>query len=173
MFLNKEHLTNLILDNFFKLPSFEYDQLKDEEKEVIFYAAKNFGFDINNNFKPTSKTVEDKKINYSAILLIRGNFGVSPNCMVEIDNKKYEANLYVKQFNVSNFRFRHIAKELLDKKNIALYPGCDEEWLYESLSDSDENLMYEKLQIIAPKTPIFQAVFDDEGSFKLTDLGVI
>jgi len=169
--LSKEEVSLLVQENRYKLGEFVFDNISDEEKKLIIECGKSFGFEVDKSLlSGTDSSFNKYKDEYSALLLVTGKYSVSPDYLVEIENKNIKTRVLVVQQSQESFRLRTIAKKLVSEKLVTLYAGCDEEWLYESLSDTQESLMYENLQKDLPEIPIFAIKFDESGDFKVEEL---
>ncbi|MFN4212503.1 MAG: hypothetical protein ACK4FL_00890 [Microgenomates group bacterium] len=115
----------------------------------------------------------------AAILIVKGNYGIYPHYTV-FDRSSQNGNLqpvevqvFVYQQTLANQRRRLLAKKLIEKKAVTLYPGCDEEYLYEVLSDEAENHLFETLKRLAKNLPIFEVKFKNDGEFEVEERGEV
>jgi hypothetical protein len=72
-----------------------------------------------------------------------------------------------------NERHRLIAKKLIEERAVKFFPDCDEEYLFEALSETTENHLFETLKRLASGLPIFEVGFENDGSFKIKEMGKV
>lgn len=127
--ISEDQLTEYIFLYKLRLPKFSFDKITPEEKEIILSAGKNFGFEA--DFKGQSFKGQSLKgpvpTNYDAALIVKGEYSVKSSGVLETDEGKINLNFFIYHFTSSNLRFKAIAKELINKKLVKLFPGCDEE----------------------------------------------
>ncbi len=114
-----------------------------------------------------------------AILLVKGDFGIYPRYTIlsgsDEDDKNIpvEVQVFVYHQSLANKRHRELAKKLVEKKAVKLYPGCDEEYLYQVLSDEAENHLFETAKRLAKGLPLFRVEFKEEGEFVVEEMGEV
>ena len=110
----------------------------------------------------------------AAVLQIKGNYSLYPaGCLVETNAGKTTVQVFVYHSDLTNQRHRKFALTLIEKKAVKLFPGCDEEYLYEALSEVSESHLFETLKRLASGLPIFQVSFDSDGSFTIEEMGKV
>lgn len=107
------------------------------------------------------------------ILQIKGPYSIYPRFFVETEGGRTAVEAFCFHSGLVDERHRFLAKKLLEEKAVKLFPGCDEEYLYEVLSDTTENHLFETLKRLAPELPIFSVVFKEDGSFAIEEMGKI
>jgi len=174
MFLDKTHISELVLANRFKLSNFTFDKLTVKEKEIVFSASSNFGFEIKEKdaFFQVDSVIESQK-KYQVVVLINGNYGIKSKYLLQTDEGVNAIEVLSYNQDLIKFRIREIAKKLIDKNLVKLYPGCDEEYLYEVLLESSDNLFFERLKKIAKDAPIYQVSFEVDGGFEVEEMGIV
>lgn len=108
-----------------------------------------------------------------AILFIKGNFGVYPRYFLDTDEGEKLVEVFVYHQTLVDRRHKFLAKKLLEKKAVILYPGCDEEYLYQVMSDETENHLMETLKRLAKGLPIFQVKFKEDKRFEIEEWGTV
>ena len=108
-----------------------------------------------------------------AILMIKGDWGVYPQYYFKTEEKEILVQVFVYHQTLVNKRHRLLAKKLIENQAVKLYPGCDEEYLYEVISEEGENHFFETLNNLAKGLPIFKVEFEKNGGFKIDDLGQV
>ncbi len=104
-----------------------------------------------------------KKDQFSAVVQIRGNYGILPR------KSKYE--VFIFHETLASERHRVLAKKLIEQTAVTLFPGCDEEYLYEALSDMTDSYLYETVARLGKGLPIYYVEFDTEGLFTIDEMG--
>lgn len=108
-----------------------------------------------------------------AILIVKGNFGIYPRFLMKTEEGVREVEVFVFQQSLVDQRHRILSKKLLEKKAVKLFPGCDEEYLYEVLSEEAEVHLFETAKRLAVGLPIFAVDFKDDGSFVVEERGEV
>ncbi len=105
-----------------------------------------------------------------AVLQIIGQESVSPRFISDIEGVNQEIEVFVFHETLVKERHRILAQKLLENDAVKLSPGTDSEYLYDALSEMTDNHLFETLKRLAVGLPIFQAVFDTDGTFNLAEL---
>lgn len=108
-----------------------------------------------------------------AVLLVKGNFGVYPQYQLETDQGKRLTEVFVYHQSLVDERHRALAKELIKNRAVVFKNGEDEEWLYNAFSDVSENHLMETAKRLAKGLPIYSVIFEEDGSFKINQQGVV
>ena len=108
-----------------------------------------------------------------AVLQIQGPYSLYSRFSEQIDQGKTQRQVFIFHSTLVNERHELIAKKLIEEKAVKLFPGCDEEYLYEALSEVTESHLFETLKRLASGLPIFQVGFDSDGSFTIKEMGKI
>lgn len=177
--LSKQQIEELVWNDKYKIDNREKASNLDEFS-VIISASENFGFDVD---KEKTKAILKKELSYEgsnedtffngAILQIRGNYSVKPTFSISTDDGDLNGNLFVFHETIANQIHRKISDKLIKNKAVKLFPGTDEEYLYEVLSESTEEQLYETLKKLALDLPIYLVEFKDDGSFKVKEVGKV
>ncbi|OGK11615.1 hypothetical protein A2954_06715 [Candidatus Roizmanbacteria bacterium RIFCSPLOWO2_01_FULL_37_12] len=179
--LSKTQLHEVILSNRYKLDSDSHASYLDEF-ELLNKTAEEYGFEVNQ--EKTAKIIKEKlkgqkntqvlKEKYEgAILQIRGVYSVKPEFALRSEEGFVKGELYVFHETATNKNHRDLAKELIEVKAVQLFPGCDEEYLYEALSEVTETYLYQTINKVAAKLPIYYVKFDEDGSFTVKDMSTV
>jgi len=105
-----------------------------------------------------------------AILQIRGDYGIYPAYAIDTNTGKKRAEFFEFHETLVENRHRILAAKLVKDKAVKLYEGCDEEYLYEALSETTDRHFYETLKQLGKDLSIYQIDFDENGDFKVIDL---
>lgn len=108
-----------------------------------------------------------------AVLIVKGKYGVYPQHYLETDQGKKLVEVFIYHQTLVDERHRLLAKELIKNKAVVFKNGEDEEWFYNALSDVAENHLMETAKRLAKGLPIYSVVFEDDGSFKVVEQGMI
>ncbi|PIY70080.1 hypothetical protein COY89_03125 [Candidatus Roizmanbacteria bacterium CG_4_10_14_0_8_um_filter_36_36] len=174
MSLDKAEISELVLANRLKLTDFVFDELTFEEKEMIFSAGRDFGFELKEKDEFFQvKPVIDSKKEYQAVIFITGNYSVKSRYLLQTNEGAVTIEVFLYHQDRVKFRVRQIAKKLINKKLVKLYPGCDEEYLYEVLLESSDSFLFERLKKIAKDLPIYQLSFETDGGFEIKEMGIV
>ncbi len=106
-----------------------------------------------------------------AVLLLEGEWGVYPQYQLETKEGKKLVEVFVYHKSLVEKRRKLIAKKLLEKKAISFRDGENEEMLVGALNNVGENHLMETAKRLAKGLPIYRVVFQDNGDFKIEELG--
>jgi len=109
----------------------------------------------------------------SAVLLIRGEWGVYPKGTVKGETGDKRTEVFVYHQTLVDLRHREFAKELIAAGAVDLGDGRDEEYLYEVLCDVSETHLMETARRLASGLPIFEVTFDKDGGFDVEEVGKV
>lgn len=107
----------------------------------------------------------------SAVLQIRGNYGVSPSFQINLSEHISETQIFIHHQTLVDQRHRELAKRWIKEGAVKLFNGCDKEYLYEVLCDVTEEHLLETAKRLGSGLPIYQVVFDAQGDFDISELG--
>lgn len=108
----------------------------------------------------------------SAVVFVKGSFGLSPRFRLSAEDGGKEGQMFVFHNTLVDARHRLLAKKLIDTKAVDLEGGLDEEYVYSSLSDACENHLMETAKRLAKGLPIYEVnVFDSTNKFEVNELG--
>ena len=102
-----------------------------------------------------------------AVLLIKGDWAVYPRYYLATDEGKKLVEVFAYHQSLADERRKILAKRLIDDGAVVLYPGCDEDYLYQVMSDEAENHLFETLNRLGKDLPIYSVVFDAQGGFDI------
>ncbi len=108
-----------------------------------------------------------------AVLMVKGNWGILPRFIIETDGGNLETQVFIYHQSLVDARHRALAIALLHQKAVALPSGCDEDYLYHTLSETAENHLMETAKRLAKGLPIFQVKFEEDGTFALGEVGKV
>ena len=179
--LSKSQLHEVIINNRYKLDN---DSLSSNLDELMLLnkTAVEFGFEVDK--KKAAKLIEEslkgqknsiylKEKYVGAVLQIRGEYSVKSEFSLGTAEGFLKGELFIFHETSINKFHKLLAEKLIDEKTVKLFPGCDEEYLYEAISEVTETYLYETLRKLAPGLPVFQVIFDAGGSFDIKEMGKI
>ena len=108
-----------------------------------------------------------------AVLMIKGGWGIWPRHKFNLNNGIYEAQVFVYHQSLVDERHRALCSAWLRQKAVKPYEGCDEDYLYQVLSEMAENHLMETAKRLAKGLPIYQVSFQNDGLFSLDEIGVV
>lgn len=142
----------------------------DLQKNPQLYHLSNEEILFISSFLEISSIKKTNNLSRSAVLMIRGDFSVYSEYDLEIEEKKQRVSVFVYHQILVDQKHRLLAKKLIENKAVKLYPGCDDEYLYQVISEEGENHLFEILKKIGKGLPIFEVKFDKEGKFEIEEL---
>jgi hypothetical protein len=172
-----EHLTR-VNANILNTPE-KTAQIDEIEKIVTDYASFSLTESAVSELKKQYIYIKDKQKNNveitldhkeGAIIMINGEYGVYPQCELFTENGRINTQVYVYHQTYANRRHQQLAKKLIETKSVVLYPGCDEEMLYDALIDTSENVFFEMTKLIAPELPLYSVEVDERQKIKIADM---
>lgn len=107
-----------------------------------------------------------------AVVFILGNYGIYPQYHLE-EHDDSVVQIFIYHQTLVDERHRVLVGTLLKNKAIKLFPGCDEDYLYQAISEMAENHLIETAKRLASRLPIFQVIFEEDGSFKINEMGKV
>lgn len=108
-----------------------------------------------------------------AVLLIVGNYGVLPQNALVTESGTLQTQLFIFHKTFVDQRHKAWSKLLIEKKAVTLLDGLDEEYLYEALSSTTDDHLFETARRLAKDLPIFQVTFANDGSFEIEQQGFV
>ena len=110
----------------------------------------------------------------SAVVFVKGQFGLLPHFKIQDDTSKKEGEIFVFHNTFVDARHRMLAKKLIESKAIEFEGGLDEEYVYTLLSDACENHLMETAKRLALGLPIYEVqFFDSKNKFEIKELGLV
>ena len=110
----------------------------------------------------------------SAVVFIKGNYGIQPRFKLEKTEGGREGMLFVFHNTFVDARHRILAKKLIALKALQLEGGIEEEYLYSVLSDTCENHLMETAKRLAKGLPIYEVqFFESKNRFEVKELGFV
>lgn len=106
-----------------------------------------------------------------AVLMVKGNYGIYPNYIFATDIGKKTGQVFVFHRTLVDKRHKELARILTESKAVTIPDGCDGEYLYQVISEKGEEHLLETAKRLAKDLPIFSVVFDNEGGFKVEEVG--
>ncbi len=108
-----------------------------------------------------------------AVLMVKGGWGVYPQAHLETNQGKRLVEVFVYHQSLVDERHRVLAKELIKNKAVKFYNGEDEDWLYNAFCEMSENHLMETARRLAKGLPIYEVIFEEDGDFKINNIGSV
>lgn len=106
-----------------------------------------------------------------AVIIVSGDYSLYPRFELQTTNGGAPlVEVFVFHQSLVNDRHRILAQNLIDKDAVKLFPGCDAEYLYEVLSDTTDNHLFETAKRLAKDLPLFGVNFQNDGAFKVVEM---
>lgn len=178
---SKNQIHEVIVENRFKLTG-EFLPSNLDELTLIRKTAEEYGFQVDQLlaekilkglFENNIQLITLKEKYNGAVIHIRGDFSVKPEYSMNTEEGFVKGELFVYHETLINKLHKELSKKLIEEKAVELFPGCDEEYLYETISETAENYLFEILNKVAKNLPIFQVNFDVDGTFKAKEMGIV
>lgn len=170
--LSKREIQEIVLNSRARIT--ENISIGGEQKIIVQKAAEEYGFKINDKESAEIFTVDfpgKGEIEYGgAVIQIEGNYSIPAVHKVEMIEGSVKIHLYIYQQTLTNRKNRELSRKLVEKKVVMLFPGTDEEWLYEALSETSDEYFYETVKEKAKGLPIYTVKFKEDGSFIIEEM---
>lgn len=179
--LSKEQIEDLIFESRYKIDEKEI-LLPLDDFEIVVKAANEYGFELKKDrvkkiikdlYKQAGESFHLNNHFNGAILHIRGNYSLEQAFSFPNKEGIKIGELFIFHESFVNIKHRELAKKLIQDKVVSLFPGCDEEYLYEALSDATENYLFDLLKKQAEGLPLYLVEFEEDGSFLVREMGRI
>ncbi len=108
-----------------------------------------------------------------AIIQIKGQYGIYPTFQLESFEGNERVEFFMFHETLVKERHRILARELVKQQGVKLYEGCDDEYLYEVLSDITDRHFFETVKRAGNDLPLYQVTFRDDGTFNVEEMGRI
>lgn len=110
----------------------------------------------------------------SAVVFVKGNFGVLPRFKLGQTEGGREGQIFVFHNTFVDARHHILAKKLIASKAFEFEGGIDEEYLYTVLSDACEEHLLETAKRLALGLPIYEVTFfETKNRFEIKELGFV
>lgn len=106
----------------------------------------------------------------SALIIVEGEQGVFPHYMFESSDGKEDVYVLIYHKTRVDGRRKQYIEKLLSGGSVNLYEGLGEDYLYEILSETADEHLFETVKNIDLMLPIFTANIPEEGSIKVEQL---
>lgn len=108
-----------------------------------------------------------------AVLQIKGNYNIYPNYAIETVRGTQRVEFFEFHKTLVGDRHKELAKALVKEQAVKLYNGCDEEYLYEVLSDMTDQHFFETIKLFAKNLFLYEITFQDNGDFTIEEMGKV
>ncbi|MBI4008596.1 hypothetical protein HY357_00010 [Candidatus Roizmanbacteria bacterium] len=177
--LSKEQIEEIVFKNRQKVDE-KFLSPNLDELSLIVSTGESFGFEVDKKSAREAiidvigeqQSEQDKYFN-GAILQIRGEYSLSPFFSLNTDRGGIEGKMFVFHETSLNKLHRILSRKLIANKAVKLFPGCDEEYLYEVLLEGMESYLFERLKQLASGLPIYLVEFKEDASFTVEEMGKI
>ena len=173
--LSKSQLQEVIFSNRYKLDNESLPSGLDE-LALLNKTAEEYGFEVDqekaNKILKSEKNIPSLKEKYDgAVLQIRGEYSIEPEFSMRTEEGFIKGELFIFHETITNKNHKMIAEKLFKERAVKLFPGCDEEYLYQAISEVTETYLHETLKKIARDLPIIHVSFDSDGRFTVKVMG--
>jgi hypothetical protein len=114
-----------------------------------------------------SKYPQIDDVSEEAVLIINGPYGVYPRFSFQTDNGIVSGSLYIFHRSLADARHKALAKKLFESKAVSLFEGCDEEYLYHTLTETMDTHFFQTISMVTKELPIYTVTFANDGSFTI------
>lgn len=109
-----------------------------------------------------------------AVVFINGNWGIYPQGEVTMEiGEKQPAQIFIYHKTLASEYFRILTKELIAKKAIIFKDSETEEMLLTALLEVADIHLLETAKRLAKGLPIFDVKFEEDGQFKIEEMGSV
>lgn len=108
-----------------------------------------------------------------AVLMIKGAWGVYPQGIVKTDLGNRNVQVFIFHQSLADERRKLLAETLIKNKAVTLPEKCDDDYLLHSLSEMGENHLLETSKRLAKGLPIYSVAFDENGEYKVEEIGEV
>lgn len=110
----------------------------------------------------------------SAVVFVKGSFGLLPRFKLEKEEGGREGQIFVFHNTFVDARHHILAKKLIALKALDIEGGLEEEYVYSALSDACENHLMETAKRLALGLPIYEVqFFESKITFEVKELGFV
>lgn len=107
----------------------------------------------------------------AAVLQVRGNYSVKTRYFLEAGSGTKEVEVFVYHESLVKERHRKLAEVLIANRAVKLYNGLDADYLYDVLSDTTEDHLFETVKRLAGGLPVYNVTFKDDEIFDVEEMG--
>ena len=111
-----------------------------------------------------------KSKNEQALIILQGSKGIYPRYVFETDYGRWESSVLIYQKTLVNLRHKALSKKLVEKRDVKLFKGLDEEYLYEVISEMTDTHLFETLQHIDSALPIYSVTVPENNDIDIKKL---
>lgn len=105
-----------------------------------------------------------------AILQIKGKYNIYPCYVLGDSVVKQRVEFLLFHQTLVYERHRILSKKLIENKAIKLYDGCDEEYLFEIMSETADSHFEQTIKKLAKGVMIYKIKFEADGNFEVTEI---
>lgn len=108
-----------------------------------------------------------------AVIQIQGEWGIYPQYHLTTSEGTVPVQVFIIHKTLADKRHRVLAKKLIENKAVTLFDDLDEEYLYEVISSTMEDHIFETIKRIASGLPIFDVIFQNNGAYTIEERDII
>lgn len=110
----------------------------------------------------------------AAVVFIKGDFGIYPQGeVVDEEGKKTAVQIFIYHQTLAEAYLKDLARLLLEKKAIVFRDSETEEMLSTALLEMADIHLLETAKRLAKGLPIFEVKFEEDGQFKIEEMGSV
>lgn len=172
--LSETQVDQLVRENKYPIKESEWGYVN---TEIILLTGENYGFEVDKEKTEEiiKKSVKgenafDNKNLEGTVLFIEGPYYVSSKLTLKVEGIEKTVTIFVYHRTIANAQMKSLAKKLIQSEAVKLYEGCDEEYLYEVLTNTFETYLFDFIKMKAKVLPIYEVKFSEDASYKLEKL---
>lgn len=127
--------------------------------------------DVITSVVPTFERPKNRNyLHEHAVLIFESSEGLYPQYTYETYDGTFDSRILILHKTLVDERHRLLSQKLLDSKSVTLYDNLDADYLYEVLSETLENHLYETIRFIDSKLPIYSVKVSDNNDITINQL---
>lgn len=116
---------------------------------------------------PKTEKKDQESTKENACIVFEGEKGILPQYVFSSAQQEISARVFIYHKSLVDERRKIIAKELYENNAVDLYEGLNDEYLYEVMSELGDSHLFETINKIDNKLPIYSASLTTSGKLKV------
>ncbi|MBI2051361.1 hypothetical protein HYT33_01220 [Candidatus Roizmanbacteria bacterium] len=108
-----------------------------------------------------------------AVVFVSGDYSFFPQDDLEAEEGRVHAQAFIFHKSLVDERHKILCEKLIENKAVKLFDGLDGEYLYQVLSQTTEDHLFEAAKQLASGLPIYEVAFDDDGDFEIEKIDTV
>lgn len=109
----------------------------------------------------------------TAVMIVAGPYTILPQQEIQTDEGALTVQVFTTHKSLTDARNDVLCERLVAEGAVTLADGLGEEYLYECVSEVCDNHLMETAKRLAKGLPIYSIQFNEEGSAKIEDMGLV